>query len=473
MKLCNIADCSILPRLLAALIIGLWVANSNAQEKNVQSLKEDKQQVKSWNEFASELYTLHESQLAQHPIRIETSQGGYVDDPNAYTETRYYDKSDNHLLSRVHRMNDDSKFVQLVEVNIYNEQGQIVRDYLAAYLPYNRNAPIQTLINLHGYDGELHGFRQFDASGARIYEQCSGRYAGHDVMISLEEYEFQQGAYQKNKILNSPEYQHCFAGVPTSATPYLQPVNEFAAVKVGSVAQAQSEAEIVKQIALYTEELKQHSRDVATLIKRGDLYFQIHEFEQAIADYSDAISLDKNADGAYFGRGMALGRYGQIRKGINDLSVYIRRHPTDSRAFTKRGVRYMWIHEDAHAEKDFAKAIKLNPANAEAHDDLGVIHARRGDYVGALKHFNAAVQYDTTYFKAYHNQAMVYYINGQDALALAAVDKSLELVPDQRNSMLLKADILKALGRVDEADKVKGDAEFLPEGNWSEHISVK
>ena len=148
------------------------------------------------------------------------------------------------------------------------------------------------------------------------------------------------------------------------------------------------------------------------------------------------------------------------------------RHPTSSRAYTKRGVRYLWVHNDAKAEQDFKHAIKLNADNAEAHDDLGVIIARRGEYKQALQHFNAAVSIDPTYFKAYHNLAMVYFLQGQDSMALSAVEHSLALVPEQRNSLLLKANILHALGREDEAAKLKDEAEFLPEGNWSEHITV-
>jgi tetratricopeptide (TPR) repeat protein len=474
MKRCNIADCSKLPLLLAAVVIVFAAEIGRAEAKEIRALKEDKQQVKAWNTFADRLYSLHKYLLAQHAIRTETEQGGYARHPNIYTETRYYDKNSNRLLSRVQRMNDNSKLIQLIEVNIYNPQGEIVRDYLAAYLPYNRNAPIQTLINLHSHHGHLQGYRQFDASGERIYEQCEGHYGGKPVMISLEEYEFGKGPYRDSKTLNSAAYKICFSGVPTSAQAYLNPLKEIDASKAEQAESTpQTADDYAKLIDQYSLALKQNPKDVDLLIKRGDLYFLLHEFEQAIADYSDAIELDKHADAAYFGRGMALGRYGQIRAGIQDLSVYLSRHPNESRAHTKRGIRYVWIHEYAKAEKDFVRAIQINPANAEAHDDLGVIHARRGDYLGALKHFNAAIKLDPTYFKAFHNQAMVYYINGQDALALDAVEHALALVPDLRNSMLLKADILRALGRTQEAAKIKEDAEFLPEGNWSERIPVQ
>jgi len=240
-----------------------------------------------------------------------------------------------------------------------------------------------------------------------------------------------------------------------------------------SVSIALADIDYDAQIKNITQELKARPKSTDLLIKRGDLYFQIHEFDKSIADYSAALKLDDHADKAYYGRGLALGRNGEIEKGIKDLSVYLERHPDDSYGYTKRGIRYIWIGDDQNAEKDLTRAITLNPKNAEAHDDLGVVLARRGEYKEAKKNFLACVTNDPTYFKGWHNLAMARYILGEDKQALTAVNKSLALVPNQRSPMLLKAQILMALGREKEAAKVKDEADWLPEGNWSEHIPVK
>lgn len=71
------------------------------------------------------------------------------------------------------------------------------------------------------------------------------------------------------------------------------------------------------------------------------------------------------------------GRLGKIKEAIADLSVFIQRHPNSSLAHTKRGVRYIWNGQLIEAEKDLKRAIELNPVNAEAHDDLGVLLAQR------------------------------------------------------------------------------------------------
>jgi tetratricopeptide (TPR) repeat protein len=208
-------------------------------------------------------------------------------------------------------------------------------------------------------------------------------------------------------------------------------------------------------------------------LERGNAYFQTGAFDEAIRDFTKAIELDPALDAAWFGRGMARGRGGEIDAGIEDLSVYIDRHPASSLAYTKRGIRRLWSGDRDGAEADLSKALELDPGNAEAHDDIGVILAQREQYNDAIAHFTTTIKLDPSYQKAYHNLAMAYFIVNQDALALQFVDKALRLSPDNRNSMLLKAEILRATGRIEEARQLKEDAEFLPEGNWSERISVQ
>ena len=106
---------------------------------------------------------------------------------------------------------------------MHDDQGRVVRDYAAAYLPEGRNAPIQTLINLHAYNGGLHAFRQFDASGSRIYEFCEGNHGGEPVRLQLFEEDLVGTSEAAERILASPVYSACFEGLPAQAGRYLDP----------------------------------------------------------------------------------------------------------------------------------------------------------------------------------------------------------------------------------------------------------
>jgi tetratricopeptide (TPR) repeat protein len=208
-------------------------------------------------------------------------------------------------------------------------------------------------------------------------------------------------------------------------------------------------------------------------VERGKVLFHLHEFQLAIDDLSRAIQLDAGLDEAYFWRGMARGRAGEIEEGIADLGVYLDRNPDDSHALTKRGVRHIWNGDLDRAERDLRRAVAIDNTNAEAHDDLGVVLAQQGKHAEAIEHFQAATLHDPGYQKAHHNLAMTLYLEDRLTAARQAVDRALALSPDNRNSVLLKAVILEASGDVKAAARLREDAEFLPEGNWSERMPLR
>ena len=242
---------------------------------------------------------------------------------------------------------------------------------------------------------------------------------------------------------------------------------------IATLDHAADQEEMLRQVAEQDRRIRNNPKDARAYLARGEAHFKLRDFESAIDDFTHALRLNDKLDDAYFGRGMARGRGGEIDAGIADLGVYLRRNPKSSLAYTKRGIRYLWKGDLDNAERDFRKALALDPRNAEAHDDLGVILAQRGEYPAALKHFEATVSADPTYQKGFHNLALVHYLTGNAAEGLTRVDQALRLIPDARDSLLLKAAILEALGREREAKAIKEEAEFLPQGDASARMPLQ
>ena len=465
-------------------VIILLILTSNViaatSPKKTSSMSIDNIHVSSWNRFSEELHQFHVHQTKTHKIRTEEELGGYAGLPDYYREVRYYDEKTNKLLSRIQWEGANSDTIHMIEIFVYNDNGKLKSDYLAAFLPEHRNAPIQTLINIHYENDELHSFRQFDASGARIHEQCKGQFFGESILISLDEDDFDSTEKHIVSTLASEAYLTCFEFTPNVTSNYHSPfiasgiqpphiINSNDQLNKGMV-----EADSVeKEIQRLTNQINRSAKPGKLLIKRGQAYFAIQDFELAVNDYNHALKLDDTLDEAYFGLGMAKGRLGQIEKGIADLSVYIARNPGNSRAYTKRGVRYIWAGKLSLAKNDLKKAVQLDPANAEAHDDLGVVYASEGNYDLALKHFNTVVKIDPSYQKGFHNLAMAYYISGKNQQALQSINAALTISPNNKNSLLLKGEIVAGLGMKKEAQAITERAEFLPDGNWSERFSVR
>ncbi len=449
---------------LATLLCAMLISLPAAANKSVQ---ENPAQVREWNRFVERLHNVHRNILRNHKVRTREETGGYAGQPDFYREVSYLDAETDRLLSRVRWERSKPDTIHVIEIFFYDEQGRLERDYSAAFLPRHRNAPYQTLINVHRYNGDLHAFRQFDASGTRIYEHCSGSWFDQPVSIALDE----PLIATPDALLQSEPYTACFGYMPTRPGRYIDLAGEG---KPGASAGAGGQDQDVEmRIAALNLRLRFSPRQPALYVERCRAYFELLDFDNAIADCSQAIELDDALDKAYFWRGMARGRHGLIAGGIADLSVFIERNPESSLAYTKRGVRHIWQGRLAAAKKDLTRAVELNPDNAEAHDDLGVVLAQQKAYEQAITHFKATIRIEPTYQKAHHNLALVLYLQARHDDALAAIDQALRAGPDTRSSVLLKANILKALGRADDARSYREKAESMPQKSWSENLAIR
>lgn len=438
-------------------------------------LRVDHDKVRAWNQFAERLVRLHEARLEGRDIATTERVGGYAGANAAefYREVEYVERSSGRLLSRLQREIESPENLHVIEVFIYDDAGHLARDYLAAFLPVYRNAPVQTLINFHAHNPGLHAFRQFDASNNRIHEQC--RRASDDaVLLLLNEDDLLGQRGIKNT--STELYRRCFAGLPESAGVYVNPLVEIDSTTAMRVSllrpEPLSHSEIDRAIANAESRLRNNAGDAAAYVDRGNARFLLYEFDQADADFTAALNIQQNNAEALFGRGMTRGRMGELEAAIADLSAFLTLDPRSSIGYTKRGVRHIWNGDLDQAETDLRRALELDGTNAEAHDDLGVVLAQRREYDEALSHFDAAIVHDPTYQKAYHNAALVLQITGESERALQRANQSLQLDPDDRDALVLKAEALRSLGREQEARAIVQDAEFLPEANWSERLEL-
>ncbi len=455
------------------LAIGLTSIQLQAKQR-LSPIKEDTKQVEQWNRFADSLYTLHQTMIKNTSIRTEEEVGGYggVTAGDFYNEVRYYDKKRNLLLSKVQWELERPNVIHNIEIFIHDDEGNLVRDYYAGYLPHHRNAPLHTMINFYGDADGLRSFRQFDASGERIYEQCSGKHFAEEVDISLENDEWLAPIGESLILISSEAYIACFGDTPKEVGKYIDPLVELpknTAVSLNT--QVDDYVVANRRIAILTNKIASSLNKAPLYTKRAEEYFNLGDMDKAEQDLTQAIEIDPSHSQAWFWRGMVRGRLGNISVGIADLSVFIERHPNSSLAHTKRGVRYIWNGQLVKAEQDLKRAVELNPANTEAHDDLGVLLAQQQKLDKAVTHFKTTIRLDPSYQKGHHNLATALYLQGQTQAALHSVNTSLRLAPNDRSSLMLKSEILSGLGRNTEAVAIREQAEFLPEGNWSERFS--
>jgi hypothetical protein len=191
----------------------------------VQQLEVQEDRVAAWNRFADSLLQLHHRLIDGKKIEQTESFGGYAGLPKFYREVTYVDAENKRVLSRIQWERAQPERVHAIEVYRYDDQGRVTRDYMAWYLPQGRNAPRDTAINLYHYDGELRGWRQFDASDRRTYEKCSLWRDNQErkTLIELSEGALEEAIADPQGVADRGSYQRCFTGLAASAGRYLIP----------------------------------------------------------------------------------------------------------------------------------------------------------------------------------------------------------------------------------------------------------
>src|SRR4030067_699181 len=79
------------------------------------------------------------------------------------------------------------------------------------------------------------------------------------------------------------------------------------------------------------------------------------------------------------------------------------------------------------AIEDYSKSIDMNPNNAEAYGNRGLIYYKKGQYDRAIEDFNKAIAINPNDADAYRNRGRAYYDKGFMEKAMADFQKACDL----------------------------------------------
>jgi len=119
------------------------------------------------------------------------------------------------------------------------------------------------------------------------------------------------------------------------------------------------------------------------------------QYDNAIANYSDAIRLNPNDAETYFNRGDAYANDGNYDKAIADFSEAIRLIPNGEKAYCCRGLAYGEKGDYCLSIADYSEAIRLSPDFAAvAYYGRSVTYENKGDLDSAVADLEAALRID-------------------------------------------------------------------------------
>ena len=229
----------------------------------------------------------------------------------------------------------------------------------------------------------------------------------------------------------------------------------------------------------YTEALKIDPENARVYHhNRGQVYFALEEFDQAIADFTTALEKDHGEGDAYFNRGdvyynrgqahlareayqlaiadfelvdsikeadryrnrrgaiIGYGRKRQLRT-IARCSAVIKARPRNAEAYLERGQAYVWIARSDLGTADYDEARRLDSSRgAEALVLRGIAFSLTEQYDLAILDFDAArllqsdLEIDSIYAEAHGKRGAMHFESGHYDFAIADYSAVLEYISD-------------------------------------------
>ena len=149
-------------------------------------------------------------------------------------------------------------------------------------------------------------------------------------------------------------------------------------------------------------------------INLGSALFDEGKTEEAIAHYSEAISIMPNIILSYNKRGIAYAKLGRHQRALEDFNKAISLKPDDAISYNCRGNAYAELGQYQMAIEDYNKTIRLKPDNADAYNNRGTIHTKLGQYQMAIEDFNNAIRLKPDDADTYFNRGIVYFTQGNN-----------------------------------------------------------
>jgi tetratricopeptide (TPR) repeat protein len=141
---------------------------------------------------------------------------------------------------------------------------------------------------------------------------------------------------------------------------------------------------------------------------RGNAHVNEGQYDQAIADYNQALEIDPGDAAAYYGRGYAYENKGHYEQAIADYTLALEINPSLVDAYNSRGLSYIHAGQLDEAIADCTRALELNPSHAEAYGNRAYAHEDKGQYDQALADYTRALEIDPSNATAYNNRGLLY-----------------------------------------------------------------
>jgi tetratricopeptide (TPR) repeat protein len=159
----------------------------------------------------------------------------------------------------------------------------------------------------------------------------------------------------------------------------------------------------------------------------------------------------KNLAAAYNNRCLALNNKRVHDRAVADCNRAIRLDPAYANAFANRGAARYAMKDYERAIADYTQALRLDPSDAVAYNDRGNLLRSRGQDDRAIADYDAAIKLNPGYAYPYNGRANAWRAKGDIDRALADYDHAIRLNPSYATAIVNRGAAWRIKGDSDRA----------------------
>jgi tetratricopeptide (TPR) repeat protein len=195
--------------------------------------------------------------------------------------------------------------------------------------------------------------------------------------------------------------------------------------------------------------------------------------ERAVELYKEGLSKKPDDGGLHGGLGSLYLQMGLVDEAVKELETAVELK-ADSAIYGNLAMAVLAKGDSDMAMAYLNKAIKLDPADAEAHYNLGNCYLSQDLPAKAVGEYEKAIKLKPKYVKAYGNLAVSYVRMGRADEAVANFRRVVELEPNSPDGRFNLANILAGTGKIDEAlDQLLMTVELAPQDSVAHSAFAK
>ena len=207
----------------------------------------------------------------------------------------------------------------------------------------------------------------------------------------------------------------------------------------------------VESIRQYAIAVAQHPKWYGLRADRARAFLPLMQFDSAIATYNELLALQQQAEEerlvhVYNSKELVHFTIGRIRETEGNYSAAREaygRALTENLAFHPAHLAMARLDlvtgDSAGAETEYDQTVQIDPTDAEAHYEYGILLVGRQRYEAAVEQFQLAVDNEPYFARPYFPLALLRETEGKDSVAIAAYQRFIQIAPANLNAQVEEA----------------------------------